>query len=114
MTGRGERIPRPPDPDKWDIFAASNDAGKGWDELCRTHSAAARTAFDALQTDPRHRTQRQHPLQGALGKKSIGGRELPQWQYEASGGGRVWYCIDDEKQRIWITRAGAGHPKATE
>jgi hypothetical protein len=41
------------------------------------------------------------------------GRDLPQWQYEVTGGGRVWYC-DDDKQRVWITRAGAGHPKATE
>jgi hypothetical protein len=114
MTRRGDRVPRPAGPGEWDVFAADNDAGRGWDELCRSHPAAARAAFDALARDPRLRTRRQHPLQGSLGTRAIGGRELPQWQYEVTGGGRVWYCVDDDKQRVWITRAGAGHPKATE
>jgi hypothetical protein len=113
MTRRGDRVPRPAAPGEWDVFAADStqaiasrvawdpaDAGRGWDELCRSHPAAARAAFDALARDPRLRTRRQHPLQGSLGMRAVGGR--------------VWYCIDDDKQRVWITRAGAGHPKATE
>ncbi|WP_018635462.1 hypothetical protein [Parafrankia elaeagni] len=114
MTRRGDRVPRPADPDKWDLFAADNPAGEGWDSLCRSHPSAARAAFDAIQRDPRHRNQRQHPLKGSLGTRSIGGRPMPQWQYEATGGGRIWYCIDDDRHRIWITHAGAAHPKVTE
>jgi len=40
--------------------------------------------------------------------------ELEQWQYEVSGGGRIWYAIDDERGTLWITQAGTGHPRQTD
>jgi hypothetical protein len=39
---------------------------------------------------------------------------LPQWQYEVTGGGRVWYLVDDRLRRVYLTYAGTGHPKSTE
>ena len=39
---------------------------------------------------------------------------LPQWQYEVTAGGRIWYCIDDDKKTVWLTAVHIGHPKATE
>jgi hypothetical protein len=39
---------------------------------------------------------------------------MEQWQYEVTGGGRLWYCIDDADRTVWLTDAMAGHPKATE
>jgi hypothetical protein len=39
---------------------------------------------------------------------------LEQWQYEVTGGGRIWYLIDPGKKTIWIRHAGTGHPKATD
>ena len=42
------------------------------------------------------------------------GQKLEQWQYEVTGGGRVWYCIDDESHRVLLTLAMTGHPKETD
>jgi hypothetical protein len=36
------------------------------------------------------------------------------WQYEVTGGGRIWYMIDDARRTAWITYAGSGHSKATD
>lgn len=44
----------------------------------------------------------------------VGDTPLEQWQYEVTGGGRIWYAIDDDARTLWITRAGAGHPKQTD
>lgn len=44
----------------------------------------------------------------------MNGEPMEQWQYEVTGGGRLWYCIDDEKRTVWLTEAAPGHPKATE
>jgi hypothetical protein len=32
---------------------------------------------------------------GSLGTRSVNGEMLEQWQYEVTGGGRLWYCIDN-------------------
>jgi hypothetical protein len=57
---------------------------------------------------------RQHRLSYEYRRREIGARTLGQWQYEVTSGGRIWYCPDPERRIIWITRAGTGHPKATE
>ena len=44
----------------------------------------------------------------------VNGVEMEQWQYEVTGSGRIWYCIDDKKTTVWLTRVSMGHPKATE
>jgi hypothetical protein len=31
-----------------------------------------------------------------------------------TGGGRLWYCIDDTRHLVWLTDAMVGHSKATE
>jgi hypothetical protein len=76
----------------------------------------ARDCYDALSKNPRDRSNpgRQHPLKGELGTREVKGARLEQWQYEITGAGRVWYCIDDEHQRVLLTLAATGHPKATE
>ena len=60
------------------------------------------------------RDDRQHPLKGALGTRSVNGRDLEQWQHEVTSGGRIWYCIDDGNRTVWMTDCSVGHPKATE
>jgi hypothetical protein len=41
-------------------------------------------------------------------------RRLEQWQYEVTGGSRIWYVINEEKMTIFVVAAGTGHPKATD
>lgn len=74
----------------------------------------AGVAWEQITADRRERTDRQHPLKGTLGTRVVNGLELEQWQYEVTGGGRLWYVIDDEKKTVWLTEASPGHPKATE
>jgi hypothetical protein len=71
-------------------------------------------AWERITADARQRTERQHPLRGSLGTRSVNGEMLEQWQYEVTGGGRLWYCIDDERHLVWLTDAMPGHPKFTE
>lgn len=114
MPKRRERVAPPPPPDGWDFRFGTSDAAKGWDKVCSAAPGNSRVAWEKLATDPRERTQRQHPLKGRLGSRVVNGHELEQWQYEVTGGGRLWYCIDDENRVVWLTEASPGHPKATE
>lgn len=111
MTKRGERIERP---QPWIVRAADRRAGKGWDDLVRHAPEAADRAWVAITSNPRHVNHRQHRLKGSLGSVTVAGQKCEQWQFEATGGGRVWYAIDDAARTLWITQAGTGHPKRTE
>ena len=41
------------------------------------------------------------------------GNRVPQWQYEVTAGGRVWYCPDERRRIVWITDVYLGAPKRT-
>jgi len=86
----------------------------GWEKVCSTAPANARVACERITADPRHRDDRQHPLRGSLGSRTVNGEALEQWQYEVTSGGRLWYCIDDQRRTVWLTDAMPGHPKVTE
>ena len=114
MPKRGDRVAPPPSPGDWDLRFGDGPAVDGWEQLCSQAPGPSSTAWTALRTDPRARSQRQHPLKGNLGSRSVGGRVLEQWQYEITGAGRIWYCIDDERHVIYLTLATLGHPRQTE
>ncbi|WP_410809783.1 hypothetical protein [Micromonospora sp. 067-2] len=42
------------------------------------------------------------------------GQSHERWQYEVTGGGRIWYLVDDERGTARITYAGTGHPSETD
>ena len=86
----------------------------GWEQICTAAAANASVAWEKLTDDPRARSERQHPLRGDLGAREVSGRTMEQWQYEVTAGGRLWYCIDDDRRTVWIMDAMVGHPKATD
>lgn len=114
MPKRRERVAPPPQRGGWEFRYATNGAASGWENLCQAAPANARTAWEHITTDPRRRSDRQHPLKGNLGTRVVNGEALEQWQYEVTGGGRVWYCVDDRRRLAWLTEAAAGHPRRTE
>lgn len=114
MPKRGDRVAPPPARGEWDLRFGDQRAVEGWDRLCSQAPGPASAAWTALRTDPRARSQRQHPLKGDYASRSVGGREIEQWQYEVTGGGRIWYCIDDERRVVYLTLAIIGHPRQTE
>ena len=84
--------------------------------MSRQAPGATRDAYDAILKNPRDtsRPGRQHRLKGDLASRTVAGEQLEQWQFEVTGAGRVWYCIDDKRRRLVLTLASTGHPKATE
>lgn len=114
MPKRRERVAPPPAKEGWDFRYATSDAATGWEQVCSAASANARLAWERITTDPQQRSDRQHPLKGALATRTVNGEPLEQWQYEVTGGGRLWYCIDDNRRTVWLSDAMVGHPKATE
>jgi len=87
-------------------------AAKGWDELCRQAPGNTAKAWEEIRAEPQvyPRTQRRMRLRAELG--TVNG--LEQWQFEVTGGGRIWYLVDPVRRTVWITYAGTGHPKATD
>ncbi|WP_336087694.1 hypothetical protein [Nocardia sp. SSK8] len=110
---RGDEVRRPTG---WIVRAVDLRAAKGWAQLVNQARANADRAWVAITADPRCREDpaRQHPLKYDLGRVKVGGVECEQWQFEVTGGGRVWYAIDDSNRTLWITQAGTGHPKQTD
>jgi hypothetical protein len=114
MPKRRERVAPPPASGGWDFRYATNEAATGWEKVCSAAPANARRAWESITADPRSRNERQHPLRGSLGTRTVNGEALEQWQYEVTAAGRLWYCIDDTRRTVWLTDAAPGHPKATE
>lgn len=114
MTKRGERVAPPPRSGGWSLRYASAGAAEEWEIVSRELASAVRRAYDQLESDPRLRTERQHPLRGQDSTTTVAGRTLEQWQYELSGSARLLYAIDDDRRDVWILGASVGHPKRTE
>lgn len=105
---------RPPRKEEWALFFGDNSAAKGWEVLCQQAREATGDAYDILIQNPRQVSKRQHRLKGGLGSRFVAGMDLEQWQYEVTGGGRIWYCVDDDNKRVILTYASTKHPKSTE
>ncbi len=114
MPRRRDRVAPPPRKGGWDCRYASNAAANSWEQFGASVPNNIRSAWELITADPRNRSKRQHPLRGRFATATVNGIQLPQWQYEVTGGGRIWYCIDDDKKTIWVTAVHSGHPKATE
>ena len=112
---RGDRAAPPPVGDEFDLRFANSAAAEGWEHLARQVPANLRRAYDAIRAMPRSMTspERQHRLKGSLATGTWKGETYERWQYEVTGGGRIWYLVDDERQTAWITYAGTGHPRET-
>lgn len=113
---RGDRAAPPPVGKEYDLRFASGAAAEGWESLARQAPGNLRRAFEAIRSEPRSTKtpDRQHRLKGSLASAEWKGAKYERWQYEVTGGGRIWYLIDDERRTAWITAAGTGHPKETD
>lgn len=114
---KGDPVAPPATGAEWRIRYSTNDAIKGWQDL-ETHAPGnLRQAWEAMRHDPGpgpgRPTSRHHQLKGNLAHGTHGGRDLPQWQIEVTGGDRIWYLLDVDKHTVWVQYAGA-HPKATD
>ncbi|MFG2248535.1 hypothetical protein [Spirillospora sp. NPDC048823] len=113
---RGDRVTVPPPDGEWDVRFGTGDAARGWEELCRLALANTRRCLDLLRSDPRSCANhgRQHRLRGELATRKHNGRDLEQWEYEVTSGGRVRYLIDGDDRTVWIVYASPRRPKDTD
>lgn len=113
---RGDRVAPPAGRNRCEVRFASNEAAKGWGELCNIAADNTLAAWEAMRTDPSPVIQapRHHRLRGVLAFGHSKGKALPQWQIEVTGGGRIWYLHDEAERTCWVTVASPGHPKATD
>ncbi len=113
---RGDRVTVPPPQGQWDVRFAASDAATGWEQLCRHALANTRRCLEILQTEPRSAANpdRQHRLRGDLATHRHNGKNLEQWEYEVTSGGRVRYLVDDQDRTVWLVYASPRHPKDTD
>lgn len=112
---RGDRAAPPPVGGEWDVRFASSEAAAGREALCARAPGNTRKAWDLMRSSPgRPETPRHSQLRGKLATAEYGGRTLEQWEIEVTGAGRIFYLLDKDKHTVRITKAQAGHPKATE
>ncbi|NLG56371.1 MAG: hypothetical protein GX542_12135 [Rhodococcus sp.] len=114
---RGDRVAPPPMPNiEWDLRFASNEAARGWDDLCQQAPSNTLNAWHELRgrSADLAPTSRHHQLKGRLATAVHRGIEMEQWQFEVTGNGRIWYVVDSERHTLWIRLASCGHPKATD
>jgi hypothetical protein len=112
---RGDDVPPPPVGDEWRLRFATNEAAKGWSDLCAEAAGNTRRCYEALRGDPlsMRDPDRQHRLRGRLATATLGGTEFPQWEYEVTNGGRVRYLVDRSKRTVHLVYASTRHPRDT-
>lgn len=113
MPKRGDRVAPPARSGEWEIRHAGTAAADGREKLVQNVPSAALACFDALSTSPLDYSTRQKKLRGEFSHRVIGGRTLPQWQFEVTSGGRVWYCPDAERHVVWLTDVSVAAPSRT-
>jgi hypothetical protein len=113
---RGDPVTAPPGPGEWQIRFHTNDAVKGWEELCRQAPGNTLAAWTTMRRNPAPpmNSPRHHRLSFELATGLVKGRVLNRWQIEVTGGGRVWYLVDPDTTTVWMDYAGPAHPKATD
>ena len=117
MPRRGDRAAPPTRTGAWKLIFNDNAAAEGWEELCALAAGNMQVVYDHLSTNPRDRTAkagRVHQLQLDYATRDVKGAKLEQWQWEVTGGGRIWYCPDDSRRIVHIMWAGVGHPSQTD
>jgi len=114
MPKRGERVAPPVQAGKWELRYASNEAVDGWQKLCTNIPTAASSCWHALSDAPLNYSERQKQLRGDFATRVVAGQSMPQWQFEITGGGRVWYCPDEGRRLVWVTDVFLGHPSRTD
>lgn len=113
MPKRRDDVAPPPGKGQWRVRFGTGEAASSWEELGRQLPGSVLEAWGRMRSQPLERTDTQKPLSGDLGSRSVGGAVLPQWQIDISSGGRIWYCVEDKSQTVWVMLASARHPQAT-
>lgn len=111
MSRREEAVPRPIRSTEYTIRHATAGARKGWRDIVATQKNAAVEAWQRLTTDPTSIDGRCHPLKGDLATVTHDRKTHAQWQYELTGGARIWFYVSG--QEVHLIAVHTHHPNAT-
>jgi hypothetical protein len=129
---REQRIARPARTDEWEIVAADVGVADDWARWAQQEPNALAAVDDQLACNPTEFSPRQKKLAGKTwGTGTYQGKTFDRWQYEATGGGRIFHFVDDPtdggrrtperkgraakpRRRVIIEALHPGHPKGTE
>jgi hypothetical protein len=103
--------------EQWTVRFASAQALKEWEAVTAAEPELMERLLLRLKDRPLDRSdnpRRIGQLHGGLATRRVAGRALPQWQYEITSSGRLWYCPDKDDRVIWVTKARLDHPRETE
>lgn len=108
---KASAVPRPRRKLEYEIRFGSSAASKGWTDLKATQLNALTDAWEFLTKTPLEHTSRNHPLKGSLQHVSRDGVQHERWQYELTGGARIWFYVEDGI--VWLERVATKHPNET-
>lgn len=121
-TGGGQEAPRLAPPKKvpvsrplksseFVIEHSTSQAATGWRDIVATQNSSAVDAWDRLTKAPNQSDPRRHQLKGHLATIVRDGVAHDQWQYELSGGARIWFYVDG--RTVKIVNVFTKHPNQT-
>ncbi len=117
MAARGKSVARPLKRSEYELVFAANDAAKGWRDLCATQGNAMADAWDYLTRTPDAARPPHGQLKGRYATVTREGERYTRWQYELSGGARIWYWIEPPtgkgRGRVLLERVTPHHPNET-
>lgn len=105
-----------PTPHEWTLRPASKAAQRQWEAAKAAEPELLAGVRERLRTRPLDRSDnpaRIHRLKPPFHEHVVGDAKLPQWQYEISAAGRIWFCPDPTTHTIWVTRVSLQPPKET-
>ncbi|MEU9183327.1 hypothetical protein AB0D14_01915 [Streptomyces sp. NPDC048484] len=113
---KGDPVAPPPGKGEYEVRYGETAAIEGWREVGNKAPGNAAKAWEQMRTDPcpAIQTERHHQLKFDLAYRDFKGGRLPQWQIEVTGGGRLWFLINEGRRIVWLVKASIGHPKETE
>lgn len=83
----------------WLVVARNRRVKKGWDSLAKKYPENLQRCYEDLSTQPMQRRRgRIFPLKG---KKYKGA-----WEYELTGGARIFYVPDEAEKKVVVYYAG--------
>jgi hypothetical protein len=78
-------INRPARPGNWEVVARSEKVANDWKEMTNSAAGECQCVYDKLQSDPNFADgDRQHPLEGEVGRDSFMGMPFRRWQIDVT------------------------------
>ncbi len=102
----GERLF--PGPFPYEVRCKNTSVNSDWEVMCSQIPNNARRCFDHMATDPQSKPTNANRV------TALAGAYEGLYEYEVSGGGRVFYQVNVVEHQVIIVLASMGHPKGTE